>query len=384
MKTIVFCTTGLGLGGIEKVLIEVLKILNKDKYKIKLCIKNGDEDIFEDNIPENVEYRYLLPKDLLEKLTNLKKRKNFFSKLEYNHLLWKQKKVLEKNFFEFVEDADTVIDFYDGNFYKLFKKLKDVKKICWFHVLIDRLHIYKKGRFDKAIEYYDEFVTVSEELKERLVDKKPELKNKVRRIYNPFDFQVIKEKSKDLSMFSEKDRKLLEDKYLIAVSRLDTQQKDYYTLLKAFQKILERGFKNKLFIVGDGPDREKIEGWIKEFSLSDSVKLLGFQKNPYVWMRNAELFVHSSKYEGLPTVLIEAMNLGIPVVSTDCPTGPKEILLNGKCGVLTKIEDEKSLEEGMVSVLENIEESSKMVEKARLRIEEFGNSRVVECIEEIF
>ena len=114
---------------------------------------------------------------------------------------------------------------------------------------------------------------------------------------------------------------------IVSVGRL-TKQKDYSTLLRAFA-LLQREVKSKLIILGEGEDRAKLEDLVSELELTEDVSLHGFDTNPYAYMADAKLFVSSSAWEGLPTVIIEALALGTPVVATDCPGGTREILEGG-------------------------------------------------------
>ena len=111
---------------------------------------------------------------------------------------------------------------------------------------------------------------------------------------------------------------------VVAVGRL-TAQKDFPTLLRVIE-LVQRCQPVRLIILGDGPDHRAISALARELGIEDCVELLGFVANPYPYMARASLFVLSSRYEGLPTVLIEALFLGTPVVSTDCPSGPGEII----------------------------------------------------------
>ena len=99
----------------------------------------------------------------------------------------------------------------------------------------------------------------------------------------------------------------------------------------------------RLLIIGRGETREKLIEYIKQNKLNSKIKLIPFQKNPYKYLRLADIFLFSSKFEGLPNVLLEAQCLKKYIISTNCPTGPKEILLNGKAGDLVPIGDYKKL-----------------------------------------
>jgi glycosyltransferase involved in cell wall biosynthesis len=128
---------------------------------------------------------------------------------------------------------------------------------------------------------------------------------------------------------------------VLAAGRL-RPQKDFATLIQAFA-LVRRKQCARLLILGEGPERPALETLIKNLGLEQDARLLGFVANPYPFMRRASLFVLSSKWEGLPGVLIEAMYCGVPLVSTNCPSGPQEILQDGKYGQLVPVGDATAL-----------------------------------------
>ena len=138
---------------------------------------------------------------------------------------------------------------------------------------------------------------------------------------------------------------------LVAVGRLH-MQKDYSTLLHAFAKV-RKNRPVRLLILGEGKERPLLEELIKELGLKQDISLPGFVMNPYAYMARASLFVLSSRWEGLPTVLIEALCCGTPVVSTDCPSGPREILRDGKYGQLVPVGDVDELARAIEAALNN-------------------------------
>lgn len=138
---------------------------------------------------------------------------------------------------------------------------------------------------------------------------------------------------------------------ILAVGRL-TAQKDYPTLLRAVAK-LRKSVGANLVILGEGELRGQLERLAAELGISDHVTMPGFVENPYAWMRQSDVFVMSSAWEGLPTVLIEAMACGAPVVSTDCPSGPSEILEGGKWGGLVPVGDHEALANAILVSLES-------------------------------
>jgi glycosyltransferase involved in cell wall biosynthesis len=123
-------------------------------------------------------------------------------------------------------------------------------------------------------------------------------------------------------------------------------------LLEAFALLRARR-SAKLIILGEGPERAQLEGRVLELGIEGDVDLPGFLQNPYAIMRHAALFVMSSRYEGLPTVLIEAMACGCPVVSTNCPSGPSEILDQGQFGPLVPVGDVEALANAMMETLDD-------------------------------
>ena len=158
-------------------------------------------------------------------------------------------------------------------------------------------------------------------------------------IYNPFDKNFIKKK---LTTKNEKIN-FFKKGYvnIISVGRL-TDQKDHLTVLKAI-KSLDPDFKVKMIIIGKGVKKSLLEKYIKVNKLNNKIKLIGYKKNPYPYLNKSNIVLLSSKYEGLPNILLEAQYLKKYIISTNCPTGPKEILLNGKAGDLVKIGDYKKI-----------------------------------------
>lgn len=160
-------------------------------------------------------------------------------------------------------------------------------------------------------------------------------------IYNPFDFDQMK-------FLGAKPFKLppnlISKEYLLHIGAFTLQQKRQDLLIEAFA--LSK-LKCKLVLLGRGKDEEKIRKIIKKYCLTDQVILAGFQANPFPWIKHARLFVLSSDYEGFGNVLIEAMALGTPALSTDCPSGPGEIFINDMQDSLVKCGDAKALGEKM-------------------------------------
>jgi glycosyltransferase involved in cell wall biosynthesis len=128
---------------------------------------------------------------------------------------------------------------------------------------------------------------------------------------------------------------------ILGVGRL-TSQKAFNVLIDAFA-LVRKSQAARLLILGEGEERQMLETQIRQLGLEQDVRLPGFVSNPYPYMAHASLFVLSSRWEGLPTVLVEAMALRTPVIATDCPSGPREILRNGEYGPLLPMDDPDTL-----------------------------------------
>jgi glycosyltransferase involved in cell wall biosynthesis len=137
---------------------------------------------------------------------------------------------------------------------------------------------------------------------------------------------------------------------ILGVGRL-VAQKDFATLIRAFQRI-RQDQAVRLMILGEGQQRPELEHLIQTLGISADVALAGFVANPYAFMARAAVFALSSVWEGFGNVLVEAMATGTPVVATDCPSGPAEILANGQYGHLVPVGDDRSLATAIVRILE--------------------------------
>lgn len=384
---ILFYNGSLRMGGAEKILVEVLNGLDKKDKEIDLLISDNvlGENFFEKELPKEVKLTYLISSDLIEKTKFYKSRKkNIFYKLMYNYYMRKEQKEKTINLAKILKNKkyDVVVDF-DMGLSKNIDLVDAKKRIAWIHSPIDSWYRKKDKikRLGDRLKKYNTLVTICDDMKEKTERLYPFLKERLIRIYNPFDIEKIQNQSKDLSEIREEKKELLKDNYIISVGRLDNYSKDYYTLLKGFKGAKERGLTEKLYILGEGEERKLIESWIDELNLKNDVNLLGKYRNPYPWIKNAKLFVHSSRFEGLPTVLIEALICGVPVISSDCPTGPSEILKKGTIGLLYDVGDSETLKKQILELLKNSTEYKSYKERAIKRSLDFRKEISLELIE---
>ena len=160
-------------------------------------------------------------------------------------------------------------------------------------------------------------------------------------IYNPTLKQNLKKLASKFKINENPFKNKKNKKTIISIGRLD-ETKNPMMLLKAVNYVRNKQNLNVVFI-GEGPKKKDLIKYAKEINFSKNLYLLGFKKNPFPYLLKSDLFILTSNFEGLPNVLIEAMSLNIPIISTESPSGPQEILLNGKAGFLVKRSDYKSL-----------------------------------------
>lgn len=203
-------------------------------------------------------------------------------------------------------------------------------------------------------------VCVSEGVRSEMIQSVGVCPRRAVTIYNPIITPATiaqSEETQPLPAFGQ-----IGDPIIASLGRL-TMQKDVPTLLHAF-KILRQARPGRLLILGDGPERGRLERLARDLNLEQSVYFAGFVDKPLGYLRQAQLFVLSSIYEGFGNVLPEALLCGLPIVSTDCDFGPKEILGDGKWGTLVPIRDPAALAEAMGNSLDNPPSAQKQRQRA--------------------
>lgn len=165
---------------------------------------------------------------------------------------------------------------------------------------------------------------------------------------------------------------------LLSVGRL-VQQKGFDQLIRALALLRDRT-PARLIILGEGGQRSRLEAMAQELGVGQEVALLGFHANPYAYMARATVFVLSSRFEGFGIVLAEALACGLPIVSTDCPSGPREILQDGRFGVLTPIEDPSALADALARLLADRERMATLRNLGPQRAQDFSVDRAADSV----
>jgi len=150
---------------------------------------------------------------------------------------------------------------------------------------------------------------------------------------------------------------------IFTVGRL-TPQKDIPMLLEAFDIVHERRSDTRLIVAGKGPRRSRLVSLAEQHGIGDVVSFPGYVDNPYAYMHRADVFALSSRHEGLPTVLVEALACGCPVVATDCPSGPREILADGEYGPIVPVGNSGAFAEAIISMLAEAPDPDRLRERS--------------------
>jgi glycosyltransferase involved in cell wall biosynthesis len=205
-------------------------------------------------------------------------------------------------------------------------------------------------------------------------DLKRKISLNVKYIYNPtYDKNKFLKYKKNFNK---------SNKYIINVARFE-KQKDHLTLLKSFKKIYTQTNYN-LVLIGYGSEEHSIRKYIKKYCLQKKIRIIKTSKNTMKYIKNAELFILTSLYEGLPNVLIESIALHTPVISADCNSGPREILLNGKGGYLFKKKDHNSLARKIMTYYKNPSNLKKKTSFAHTKLFRFDRRIISKKFHQIF
>ena len=368
----------LSMGGEERVLLNVLKNLVELNYDVDLLItwNHGENNLFENEIPEKVNYKFLFDNyngknKLIKEIYRIRAKTTYLKKVE---------KIIKENKY------DVIID-YSSNLLKYNNFDIKVPVFAWIHFSLtfgEKLSADKIEKYKKQYKKYDKILAICDTMRDEFVEILGMDKNKVELVYNPIDLEAIRKKAENID---KKYENYLKQDYFLQVSRL-TEQKQPEHLVNIYYKLKQRGIKEKLYFIGNGEKVELIKQKIKEYKLQNDVILLGQIENPYPFFKNAKLFVHTGKYEGLPTVLLESLALGTPVVAYDCPTGPKDILgQNSEYGKLIPLNDKDTFVEKVYELMNKNEKYENYRKLSLVRANDFSmesnKAKLKELIENI-
>ncbi len=337
MKRIVFGITSLGLGGAERVLVDLAnRLCNEYDITIFTIYANGE---LEKELSPKIKIQHIC-NCAYEELTKEEKQFIVFKILIFKQRLYKE--YIHRKY-------DVEIAFLEGPITRIFASYGNRRrKIAWIHNDITKIFgtgwkAFIKKRLDKQnYRRFGKLIFVSKDNKEKF-ESIYKIKVEKQVIYNYIDISKVKEKANEIADVPFKD----EDFNIVTVSRI-VEQKALLRYLDVHKKLIENGYNNKMYIIGDGPQKELLQEKIKEYKLEKSFILLGKKENPYPYIKNATVFCLPSYFEGYPMTIIEAKILNKFVVITD--TAARETLNNyDNCLIVDNTEEK--IYEGLVEII---------------------------------
>lgn len=335
----------LGTGGAEKVLINVAN--NLDQGHFSVCIAYVEDGSYRVLVGEHVElFQFRSKKPLI---VALEIRKLVMLK-GYDVVLfsWAKPMVI----------AQALNLFKNLRVRTVFRVPISLQSQIRFNPFYNNV-LFKKF-LSRILAKADQLIALCNGMKEELVEHFDLDERKIRVIPNPINVEFVREKASERNPFEGEEDKVR----IVAVGRLE-YQKGFDILLRAFRLVADKFPNAILTIVGKGSRAGELKTLARKLKMDDRVRFLDWVDNPYPFLKNADVFVLPSRFEGFPNVLLEALACGTKVVAADCPTGPREILgEDEKLGWLAKVEDPISLAE---KVIEAIGSPAKPVDEALKR-----------------
>ena len=345
-KKILIRIGSLRHGGAEKVLVTFLKNLPPEKYEIDLLL-NLYSGKYLQEIPDWINVLYLNKGEMIttNRLQDLPVK---MFRVIYQGLMKKFPTLLYKSVLkgkQYDVEFAAIHGFRDEI---LNSPLKNSKKLVWIHndLRKTQFHNYTDDEIRKFFGF-DKILVISEYIQhefETLAKTETE-KQKIERIYNPLDTEEVLTKAKEPVRGYTFDQNI---KTFISVGTV-FPQKGFDRLVKVHKRLLDEGHQHQIVIIGDGYDFKNIQQLIDDLKVSETATMLGFTANPYPHFKNADFYILSSRYEGFPTVLFEAITLKKNIIATDV-SGVKEMLNNGQLGLIVD-NSEEGIYEGMKKAL---------------------------------
>ena len=337
-------------GGAEKVLVTFLKNLPEDKCEIDLLL-NLYSGKYLPEVPNWINVLYLNKGEMIttNRLQDIpvkafrviyQKMLKMFPSLLYQFILKGKKYDIE--FAAIHGFRDEILN----------SPLKSSKKLIWIHNDLKKTELYHYTD-DEIRKFFgfDKIMVISQKIQQdfEILARTEKEKNKIVRIYNPLDTEEILKKS-ELENQTSKPETQNPQPTFVSVGTV-FPQKGFDRLLRVHKRLFEEGFKHRIQILGDGYDFENIKKLQKDLGVSETSTLFGFTDNPYPFIKNADIYILSSRYEGFPTVLFEAITLKKKIIATDV-SGVREMLADGKLGLIVE-NSEDGIYEGMKKALKN-------------------------------
>lgn len=360
-----FMIPNLGGGGAEKVLVNLANALSEKGWDITICLL-FDEGINREKVSASVEVKYIFSK----KIMGIRYLLKIFSP-----------QMLGKIFIK--DEYDVIVSYLEGTTTRIVSGyMGSAKKIAWVHSKLTekdiRQHFRSCKEARKCYSKFDEICMVSLDVKGAFLQLFPKVdNNRTFVIHNVNDTDKMISRSLEKINYSISREKI----NAVIVGKL-TKSKGVFRILKAFEKYPNELKKLHIYFIGDGPDKENFRKKIEERKLEKNITLVGYENNPYQWIKKCDFLICPSYAEGLSTAVTEALVLGTPVLATDCG-GMEELLGNSEYGVIVDNRDE-ALIEGIKRMVCDEELRNRMKEKASERGKIFLKKEVVNQTIDLF
>ncbi len=371
MIRVLFIHYKLVCGGAEQALYDLICLMDKSKFDITVLaqVEGGEwEQKFRD-AGIKVIYEHSCQ---IASSTPMIKLKNFIIRRKLRKALQNNGRSLIDKCFP--NQFDLIVSYHIGRKFET-AFAENCKTIKYIHGDVDTNEDYREDiiKIKPLLNRYDRIICVSQKAKKGFC-KLINTTDFVEMHYNPLN-------SKNVLMLSNQSINVdFNEPTICAVGRLGTE-KGFSRLVFIHKRLLDKGFKHKLIIVGDGDERKHIEEIIRGTKTQDSVIMAGYQSNPYPYMKNCRFMVNSSYTEGLPVIAMEALALGTPIVSAVPSIG--ELFGDEICGIITENDDE-SLENGIEKMLSDEDFYQKAKRGAEARSSIFDGQAMVKEIEDLF
>lgn len=381
-----------GVGGIENALMGWVHGLDRDLFAVDVSVALPTrelDEIYRQRMPGDVAVHSLIPADSWLARMHQRRRDGELGKagrVGFGVVMAVAGQArIRQGIRRLAGNYDVVID-YDLTLRKAAPAI-DVPLIGVRHFRFWGRRTSKAARVGRAYRRYDCIAVLNEAMHEQAMALFAQDIRHVATLPNAFDVAAIRRRAAEAGAQALPNRP-----YAVCVARLDIATKGLDVLLQAWRRMLDEagGWDlpvSTLVLVGDGGDRDRLRAMVRELNLEPHVELAGLQVNPYPWIRQARFLVLASRTEGLPNVLIEAMALDCVAVSTDCPVGPREILADGKAGLLVPVGDVAGLARAMRRAQTDPELRASTLEAARRQVKEYditaGNRRMRALIERV-
>lgn len=372
---VLFRHRSMEMGGVEKVLLSMLNNLNRNKFDIRLCLNLFQGELRHD-IPKFIPY-----KTLAKGKEDFPKNKGLYklALAARGAKLWlyRQFPILADTFI-LKNDADVEI----ATGYTMFADVlnssnKKSKKIGWFHSDITFPKLQPAVPLIlKQIPQFDYFIFGSQQTKDILLETYPNIQlpeNKV--VLNAIPIEELKQKAAEFKPDFETQHPVF-----VTVGRLHSR-KGHHKLMDAHAQLLKDSFPHKIFVIGDGEEKDNLENQAKKLGVEDTFKLLGSLLNPYPYVKNADFFIMPSESEGWPLIIADTLILQKPIISTNVG-GIPEMIEHQKNGYLINYSTEE-IYVSMKSFLTDEKLVAEIQENLKDSEKQFDNQKIFDAVEEI-